>query len=275
MDEAIEMTQRPSAAATEIVPSAPDVRSEIGHHRVDTQPRLPGLPPQFVANAPQRLRTDVEVQPIEPPPMWVPEKYEVLVSHLECSRLVRVQRQAESRPQLRQPCERAVWTMRRAQDEIVRIADQPPLELAPLHTETAGPVEQGQVHVRQQRRNRSPLRRALPGAAWARKCGSFLARRYSARRRSRICAGVSSVATIPVPCPQRSLLRVRVLPSRGFHRVQRYYDPVRLLTPPRRLDCPLGRRVARATRPDCGLPWSTRSCHHVPALLPRRSASVP
>ncbi len=58
-----------------------------------------------------------------------------------------------------------------------------------------------------------------------------------------LSAGVSSVATIPVPFPQESPLRVRVLPSRGFHRVPRYYDPVRLLNPPRRLDCRLVHRV--------------------------------
>ena len=39
-------------------------------------------------DASQRLRTDVEVQPIEPPPMRVPEKHEVFVSHIEQARLV-------------------------------------------------------------------------------------------------------------------------------------------------------------------------------------------
>ena len=43
---------------------------------------------------------------------------------------------------------------------------------------------------------------------------------------------------------------------------------------PPRTDCRLVRHVARATRPPWGLPCSTRSCHYVPSLLPRRSASV-
>ena len=71
IDEAIEMAQRPSADATEIVSSTPDVRIEVGNHLVEAQPRLSRLPPQFSTNASQRLWTDVEVQPIEPPPMRV------------------------------------------------------------------------------------------------------------------------------------------------------------------------------------------------------------
>ena len=139
--EAIELVQRPAAHATEVVARPPNIRIEVGNHLVETQPRLPRLPPQLIPDASQRLRTDVEVQPIEPPPMRVPEKHEIFVSHIEQARLVRVQRQAKSRHQLLQPCERSVWTVRRQQDEIVRIADQSPLPVAMLHTETEVPVE--------------------------------------------------------------------------------------------------------------------------------------
>lgn len=144
IDEAIEVVQRPAAHATEVVARAPNVRIEVGDHRVETQPRLPCLPPQFVADAPQRLRTDVEVQPMEPPPMRVPEKHEVVVSRIEHARLGRVQRQAEPRHQLLQPRERSVRTMRRQQDEIIRIADEAPVQVTSSHPATEVPVEQVQ-----------------------------------------------------------------------------------------------------------------------------------
>ena len=87
-------------------------------------------------------------------------------------------------------------------------------------------------------------------------------------------AGVSSVATIPVPFPQGSRHRVGALPSDSFRRLRGYYGPVRLLARPRRLGCRLVRRVAVAIRAPRGLPCSTRSCHRVPSLLPRRGTSV-
>ena len=48
---------------------------------------------------------------------------------------------------------------------------------------------------------------------------------------------------------QGSRHRVGVLPSSDFRRLQRYYDPVRLLARPRRLDYRLVRRVAVAPPP--------------------------
>lgn len=124
IDEAIELSQRPPADPTEVVPSAPDIRIELDDHLVETQPRLSRLPSQFITSASQRLWRDVEIQPLKPPLMRVAQKGERFASHVQHTRLVRMQRQSKPRHQLLKPGERSIWTMRREQDEIIRIADQ-------------------------------------------------------------------------------------------------------------------------------------------------------
>ena len=76
--------------------------------------------------------------------MRVPEKHEVVVSRIEHAHLGRVQRQAEPRHQLLQPRERSVRTMRRQQDEIIRITDEAPVQVTSSHPATEVPVEQVQ-----------------------------------------------------------------------------------------------------------------------------------
>jgi hypothetical protein len=164
IDEAIELSQRPPADPTEVVPSAPDIRIELDDHLVETQPRLSRLPSQFITSASQRLWRDVEIQPLKPPLMRVAQKGERFASHVQHTRLVRMQRQSKPRHQLLKPGERSIWTMRREQDEIIRIADQSSGQLTALHAETKAPVEQVQVDIGQQRGNHSPLWRALPSA---------------------------------------------------------------------------------------------------------------
>lgn len=67
---------------------------------------------------------------------------------------------------------------------------------------------------------------------------------------------------------------MRPLPSNGFHRLRRYYAPLRLLADPSASACGLVQSVAVAIRIGRGLSRSTPSCLCVPSLLPRESAMV-
>src|ERR1700730_6001627 len=123
-DEVIERAQRSSADPTKILPRAPDVRVELGHHRREAPARPSRLPPQLVSDASQRLFINVEKQPVALPPVRVPEKGKRLAPRIEDARLLRMQRQTETAQHVLQPGQFSVWTTRRQEDEIVRIADE-------------------------------------------------------------------------------------------------------------------------------------------------------
>src|SRR4029078_3134670 len=106
---------------------------------------------------------------------------------------------------------------------------------------------------------------------------------YSARCRSRIFSGVTSVATIADPFLLGSRRRVEhpspsraglSLPASGFHRLHRYYGLLRLLAGPPPRSGNLGGAVAAAIRTIRVLPRSAFSLRDVPSLLPRGWASV-
>ena len=156
VNEEIEAAQRPPADPAEVVASAPDVRVEFGQNLVEAQPRMSCPSPEFISDAPQRRRTDVEVQPSRLPAMRVPEKYKGLTPRVDHPRLLRMQGQAEPREQVVHPRPFSVRPSRRQQYEIIRIPDEPSLEVASLNALTETPVEQVEVHVREERRNHSP-----------------------------------------------------------------------------------------------------------------------
>jgi hypothetical protein len=88
--------------------------------------------------------------------MRVPEKHKGLTPRIDHPRLLWMQGQAEPREQVVHPRPFSVRPSRRQQDEIIRIPNEPPLEVASLNALTETPVEQVEVHVRQERRNHSP-----------------------------------------------------------------------------------------------------------------------
>jgi hypothetical protein len=152
---------------------------------------MPCPSPEFVSDAPQRLRTDVEVQPSRLPAMRVPEKHKGLTPRVDHPRLLRMQGQAEPREQVVHPRPFSVRPSRRQQYEIIRIPNEPSLEVASLNALTETPVEQVEVHVREERRNDPALRRApsgalrLPTIVFVDDGRFLLAARYSLRWRSR------------------------------------------------------------------------------------------
>jgi hypothetical protein len=140
-DKAIEFAQCPSADATEVVPSTPDVRIELSSEAGETPARHTCLLPQFVANASLRLWGDIEIQSLEPPPMRVPEKDESRASRIEHPRLVRMQGQSESRHDALNPRQLAVGPLRVEQHKIIGVPDESATQGAVLHEAAEVAVE--------------------------------------------------------------------------------------------------------------------------------------
>jgi len=155
-DKAIEFAQRPSADPTEVIASAPDVRIELPDQRRETQARHARLPPQFVAHPLLRLRRHIQIQSSELPAMHVPKEDEWVSSHIEHARLVPMQRQPQPRHDAPNPRQLTLRPRRGEQHEIIRIANESATQFPALHMEAEVPVEQVQVHIREQRRSRSP-----------------------------------------------------------------------------------------------------------------------
>src|SRR6266508_115660 len=122
------------------------------------------------------------------------------------------------------------------------------------------------------RLGRNP-KESLSNSAYARKLGSLLARRYSARCNSRSFSGVLSVATIPssflaeVASSSRAPSLQRLSPPSSVLRTRPTPRPAR---PPQLAALCVRTRSLTASR---GLPRSAHSLRGVPSLLPRESAT--
>ena len=147
-DKVVELGQRQSSDVPKVVPGTDDVLVQPYDDRFQTLLWSTRPTAYLVAHPRKRFARNVEVRLPHRPPDLMPKEVEALFPHVEHLGFLRVKAQSEPFHELLDPRQFAVWASWCEQYEIIRIADESPVQLLFFRVPSEVSVKQVQVDVR-------------------------------------------------------------------------------------------------------------------------------